>query len=269
MFWVSLIQSSTFNSSARIFSGILQWLKISIRFLSSGIIFFKLPKSIFLLWAKPACTICQNFSSNSPISLSDSLFKLFKGEQCRASITQDDLVIICLTEATRVYFFKDFPVISAAESIHHVDPLVRSTITKDQLLAIKYYQTYFEHIHMHKMKFHLLNFLHSANALAAELKIKIIIIDSVLKDNIDCNRYKNLIISNGSLVNVSDNEAVDHKILPTIHLRGDKRPNHLCRSNHAILAKKVVDTITTNVALDLTLGFNEKIIKELTFSPEI
>ena len=29
-------------------------------------------------------------------------------EQCRASITQDDLVIICLTEATRVYFFKDF-----------------------------------------------------------------------------------------------------------------------------------------------------------------
>ena len=190
-------------------------------------------------------------------------------EQCRASITQDDLVIICLTEATRVYFFKDFPVISAAESIHHVDPLVRSTITKDQLLAIKYYQTYFEHIHMHKMKFHLLNFLHSANALAAELKIKIIIIDSVLKDNIDCNRYKNLIISNGSLVNVSDNESVDHKILPTIHLRGDKRPNHLCRSNHAILAKKVVDTITTNVALDLTLGFNEKIIKELTFSPEI
>ena len=192
-------------------------------------------------------------------------------EQCRAFITQDDLVIICLTAATRGYFFKDHPVISAAdaESIRHFDPLVRSTITKDQLLAIKYYQTYFEHIHMHKMKFHLLNFLHSANALAAELKIKIIIIDSVLKDNIDCNRYKNLIISNGSLVNVSDNEAVDHKILPTIHLRGDKRPNHLCRSNHAILAKKVVDTITTNVALDLTLGFNEKIIKELTFSPEI
>ena len=184
-------------------------------------------------------------------------------EQCRASITQDDLVIICLTEATRVYFFKDFPVISAAESIHHVDPLVRSTITKDQLLAIKYYQTYFEHIHMHKMKFHLLNFLHSANALAAELKIKIIIIDSVLKDNIDCNRYKNLIISNGSLVNVSDNEV------PVKFRRNDKRPNHLCRSNHEILAKKVVDTITTNVALDLTLGFNEKIIKELTFSPEI
>ena len=184
-------------------------------------------------------------------------------EQCRASITQDDLVIICLTEATRVYFFKDFPVISAAESIHHVDPLVRSTITKDQLLAIKYYQTYFEHIHMHKMKFHLLNFLHSANALAAELKIKIIIIDAVLQDTIDCNRYKNLIIANGSLFNVSNNEV------PVKFRRNDKRPNHLCRSNHAILAKKVVDTITTNVALDLTLGFNEKIIKELTFSPEI
>jgi hypothetical protein len=189
-------------------------------------------------------------------------------EQCRASITQDDLVIICLTEATRVYFFKDHPVISAAESIRHVNPLVRSTITKDQLLAIKYYQTYFEHIHMHKMKFHVVNFLHSANALAAELKIKIVIIDAVLEDNIDCNRYKNLIISNGSLNNVSNNEAVDYEILPAIK-SCDKRPNHLCRSNHAILAKKVVDTITTNVALDLTSGFNEKIIKELTFSPEI
>jgi hypothetical protein len=43
----------------------------------------------------------------------------------------------------------------------------------------------------------------------------------------------------------------------------------LRRSNHAILAKKVVDTITTNVALDLTSGFNEKIIKELTFLREI
>ena len=221
------------------------------------------------IWTNAVAATLEHEQKNYGVGGSGLEYTFEQFEQCRASITQDDLVIICLTAASRGYFFKDYPVISDPESVRNVDPLVRPTITKDQLLAIKYYQTYFGHIHADKMKFHLLNFLHSANALAAELKIKIIIIDSVLKDNIDCNRYKNLIISNGSLVNVSDNEAVDHKILLTIHLRGDKRPNHLCRSNHAILAKKVVDTITTNVALDLTSGFNEKIIKELTFSPEI
>ena len=207
------------------------------------------------IWTNAVAATLEHEQKNYGVGGSGLEYTFEQFEQCRASITQDDLVIICLTAASRGYFFKDYPVISDPESVRNVDPLVRPTITKDQLLAIKYYQTYFGHIHADKMKFHLLNFLHSANALAAELKIKIIIIDAVLQDTIDCNRYKNLIIANGSLFNVSNNEV------PVKFRRNDKRPNHLCRSNHEILAKKVVDTITTNVALDLTSEFNEKIIR--------
>jgi hypothetical protein len=207
------------------------------------------------IWTNAVAATLEHEQKNYGVGGSGLEYTFEQFEQCRASITQDDLVIICLTAASRGYFFKDYPAVSDSESVRNVDPLVRPTITKDQLLAIKYYQTYFGHIHADKMKFHLLNFLHSANALAAELKIKIIIIDAVLQDTIDCNRYKNLIIANGSLFNVSNNEV------PVKFRRNDKRPNHLCRSNHEILAKKVVDTITTNVALDLTSVFNEKIIR--------
>jgi|694.fasta_scaffold28314_10 hypothetical protein len=192
-------------------------------------------------------------------------------EQCRKYITKHDLVIVCLTHEGRGYFFKDFPVLSSAELINYVPPESRKKISRDEMLAIKYYQTNFSDIHTTKMKLHVVNFLHSVDSLAAELKIKIVIINAVSDTVIDCARYTNLIMSDGSLDSVSAAEFATTELATQFDEQRwpDPRPNHLRRSNHAILAKKVVDTITTNVALDLTSGFNEKIIKELTFLREI
>ena len=41
----------------------------------------------------------------------------------------------------------------------------------------------------------------------------------------------------------------------------DQRVNHMCKTNHAILADKVIDTLVNNVPLDLTTGFKEKFLR--------
>ena len=188
-------------------------------------------------------------------------------EQYHDYITKDDLVIICLTNEDRGYWFKQYPSVNTAEAVQYI--LHKHTISKEELVAIKYYQTYFLDIHKSKMIVNLKNFLNTINNLAEKLQIKILVINAVLEYKIDFTRYKNLLVSKGRLLEISNKEIKNFKLVEELNKHWDKRPNHLCRSNHIVLANKVVDSIINNVVLDLTTEFHQNIIKELTFSIEI
>ena len=138
----------------------------------------------------------------------------------------------------------------------------------DEYLALKYYFACFTDIHIQKMRVNLYNFLHSVDSLAKVCKKKFIVVDAVLNSVIDNSRYYNLIISNGKLLSVSQKECNGIDLQNKI-ITNERRPNHLCASNHAILADKIVACITTNSPLDLTDTFNQNIIASEIYDPSV
>ena len=188
-----------------------------------------------------------------------------KFEQCRSSILADDNVVIFLTAERRGYWYKHNPAFESFNSIGVTQDAKK--IPKDEYLALKYYFACFTDIHIEKMHVNLLNFLHSVDSLAKTHQKKFLIVDAVLDTVIDHSRYSNLIISHGKLFNVSERECGDIEYFKI--LANERRHNHLCASNHAILADKIVNCLTTGAQLNLTDTFRTSIILSENFDPSM
>jgi hypothetical protein len=188
-----------------------------------------------------------------------------KFEQCRSFISADDDVVVCLTTEIRGYWYTYNPTFESFESIGVTQNF--RDLSKNEYLALKYYFACFADIHIQKMSVNLCKFLHSVDSLAQVFGKKFVVIDAELDTVIENSRYPNLIISHGKLIHVSRNECSGigyNKIIAN-----ERRPNHLCASNHAILADKIVACITTNSPLDLTDTFNQNIIASEIYDPSV
>jgi hypothetical protein len=74
--------------------------------------------------------------------------------------------------------------------------------------------------------------------------------------------FPNLIFSKGALIYDVSNKELEVGTNDHIFFKGiDVRHNHMCLSNHTILANKLYNQIVNNQPLDLTFGFIKDILK--------
>jgi hypothetical protein len=186
-------------------------------------------------------------------------------EKTYADIEQDSTVIFCLPAMHRQWFFADKP---GASSLHTAP---RHGIGQDvHRLMVEFFQHLYNETNGETG---LLNFLYRLNWHADTLRCQTIIVpcfekeSEFLKDR--QSRFPTLSFAQGSLQSVSEAEFspdISGNLKIHFYQKQEMRANHLCRSNHDGLAKKVIDGITTGAQIDLSTGFVSNLISAQNMS---
>lgn len=178
----------------------------------------------------------------------------------RKKIVENDVVIINITDINRRWFFKAHP-------SHNKD--TSPTGDKRETKAIELYRQHLDH-NKEINQTYLIDFLYNVHALTEKLNLKTIFLINFL-DQYDflknvMQNYPLFVFAKGLLVDVTLYEYT-HEFFEKENAKGnmgekDPRLNHLCKTNHLILANKIYDNIKNNVSLDLTNGFTKHIFSE-------
>ena len=192
-----------------------------------------------------------------PFSTANYCLKKFN--QVRSQIKENDTVIVSFSSINPTeygsYSFGDLHL-----SIEDFKPNKREAHT--------YHEEYLNHLNELKNNY-IINFLYNINYLTKKLNLHTIIL--VTYDDIDLiiqpikNEFSYLNFPEGTLHKVSRKEWTD-EVLATKDLRWmvthDVRVNHLLKSNHTILANKLLDNIVHKKILDLKTDFIENVYDE-------
>lgn len=196
-----------------------------------------------------------------PFSTANYCLKKFN--QIRDQIQKNDIVIISLSSLNPVeygsYSFGD---------LH----LSIETFKSNKREAHTYHEEYLQHLNEIRNNY-VVNFLYNVNYLSKKLNLHTIIL--VTYDDIDNiiqpikDEFPYLKFPEGTLHKVSRNEWTK-EILATKDLRWivthDVRVNHLLKSNHTILANKLLDNIKRNIPLNLKTDFKENVFDETSIN---
>lgn len=168
------------------------------------------------------------------------------------NIKPGDVVIVTLTELDRRWFWKDKPEQGCVHSIKIEDPSTAN--------AYKLYELYLNNEHLPKIYLKL--FLSELNMMSVIKDVHVIILPcfvDVKKYVTEIKgEYANLHIANEMMLTVSMNEFKESlRNNPNIEkfFTRDARVAHLIKSNHAILANKLLDNIKNKTPIDFTKGF--------------
>lgn len=184
-----------------------------------------------------------------------------KFNEQRHNIKSNDKVIIALTSHNRRWFFKDYP--------HHTaKPAPMTTIISP---TFDYGPTGFNDIddalNMHELHLknqdinnsYLFNFLYNINNFARD--VHTILLVSFFDVNYWTDTIKreltNLHIPNGITLRPSIDEYTKEHLLGEADQIADVRVNHLCRRNHFVLAKKIIDNFEHGDSINLSAGFHK------------
>jgi hypothetical protein len=176
------------------------------------------------------------------------------------TITEHDYVVIALTHPSRQWFFENSPEIANANLID-LDRWVTREQAKTVELFIKY---------MQRPSLDLIAVQNRLAYLAYMTRLKglrpPVIMKCFTQEFGQANTWPDLKIAQGDLMNIQryEFEDIDIDIRSDFWKGLDSRYNHLCRSNHTILAQKVFDTLTKGAELDLTTGFIQGLLKNNT-----
>lgn len=177
----------------------------------------------------------------------------------RCNFEKNDIVIICLTEVFRQYFFENRPQISMAQewALSLCDEPERNAI-----------HSFFKILHNGNNDFvNLLNFMYNLEDISTRLDLRTIVLTMCNSSHLYGDEkslifsditYSSVTMATGFLNSISRSETSDSKISDLLYRRTmypDPRPNHLCISNHKILAQKIIDNIDDGCPIDLTTGF--------------
>ncbi len=201
-----------------------------------------------------------------------SEYTYYNFNSVRQNIKEKDVVIIPLTTTTRRWFFKDYP--------HHSAQPVPGTDFKDPKVIYdptgypeidEALQMYEEHLnHLDVFNTYLLDFLYNVNYLTKQKNLHTIILESYwdteyfLKDK--KTEFPYLHFSIEKLLSVSLDEYSKEYLIQDNFSTNDKKVNHLLRTNHIILADKILDNIKYNKPIDLSRGFAKHLVKIGSFT---
>lgn len=177
-----------------------------------------------------------------------------------------DMNIISLSSTDRTYFFPQAPYFSQfahAEAPNILDNLDSENTNKIKE-AIPAYIDYFKYLHNpdHYLWF-VKCWLRWLDAKSKMIGTKTIVIPAfdellpALQDN-----FENLLIFQKTLTDISQSEYADEKFEKVFNGPYDLRANHLCFSNHSVLAKKVIESINIGYVKDSFSGWHSKLIND-------
>jgi hypothetical protein len=183
----------------------------------------------------------------------------------RNEIKENDIIILALTTPSRRWFFKRHPSHTAQPipGTNYKEPSLTYNLTgfKEIDDALAFYEAYLNNHEVYKS--YLQNFLYNLDNFTKKLNLHTIIIPNFydtlhfLKDVKD--QYPNIYFANGMMVDVSLNEFTKEYLIEYSTSTVDVRVNHLLKSNHIILADKIIDNIKNKSIIDLELDFDKHV----------
>jgi hypothetical protein len=171
----------------------------------------------------------------------------------RHFITPNDRVVVVLTEPGRRWLFKDKPEYSNIYIFNY-----KEVLSSDECKKLESYVKYIQDDSLDNLA--MINRLGWLDSLASRQRWNKPLVIKAFDMVIDEDEYPHLSFAQGCLTNVSRNEFIGNHLEV---LRGyDFRYNHLCLSNHKILAAKLIDYYSRGSTVDLTTGFKSSIIAD-------
>ncbi len=169
----------------------------------------------------------------------------------RHVISSKDKVVVILSEPGRRWLFKDRPDHSNIYVANYKDVL-----TNEQSRVLESYIKYVQDDNLDNLA--MINRLGWLDSLVARCWWHKPLIIRAFDMHIDEHEYPNLTFARGALSTISKGEVVgDYQSV----IQGkDFRYNHLCLSNHTVLARKIVDYFTSGYPPDLTTEFKTNIL---------
>jgi hypothetical protein len=175
-----------------------------------------------------------------------------------AKMTPDDYLIVALTHPSRFWFLDQTPELSNSNIVD-----LDEHCSKDEAKAIEYYIRYIQRprldlIFMNNRMGYL-----SYQTLKKKLR-RPVVIKCFGQDVDQAENWSELNWAKGILMDDVQRwefEDVDADLDAKFWHGLDGRYNHLCLSNHKILANKLVNSLITDTACDLTEGFVKGLIK--------
>jgi hypothetical protein len=177
--------------------------------------------------------------------------------EIRNDIHDNDIIVISLTDLHRKWFFK------------HEPNIWKTYLNEDCKELAQAMDSYRLHLNSNVDVAHtnLYNFLYVVNDISEYTRT--VIVANFYTEYELLNKwaaeFNNLHIAKGVLFEVSLSEfsrTVKKKEGFENFLAGDSRANHLTRSNHTVLANKIIDCVNYNKTVDLTQGFVSSTIDE-------
>lgn len=169
----------------------------------------------------------------------------------RHNIEDNDYVVIVLTNLFRRWFFEKKP----------KDAALNKTIKRYHREAMKTYNLYLNNPRENETA--LLDFLYHLNYISEERNLKTLIlygfVDTMNYIQPKEYNFEYIHFANGLLDDIQRKEFKqgvynEWTKLP-IDTIGDSRLNHMLKTNHSILADKIVDHFTNNTTIDLNTDF--------------
>ena len=174
----------------------------------------------------------------------------------QATFDDNDYVIIVLTEINRRYFFPQYPDVSTPT-------LPDSVLSKVSRLERKAMNQYFIHLNNDSVhKANLKNFLYHVQYVTERKNLTTIVFNCFSDyEFINNTNYPNLVLVPGTLFSISAGEIENSPWFYQKFGNMDIRANHLCLTNHRILADKVINYYKTQTPIVLD-GFVTDIITD-------
>lgn len=217
-------------------------------------------------WMQKAAHLLDTDVRSLALNGSSLEYAYYKFNQIRNDIKTNDIIIFSVIGFERRWLFRDRPSRSVL-----VDPL---TYNKDEEKAVISYRRYLDFKEIHEVYF--LNFLSNLNYITNKLNLRTILLNPYLDIEEFLLAKKNFIssiyVAQGLMIDVICNEIKSNFLTgnnTADFFDNDPRLNHLTRSNHLILANKIVDYIKYGVDINLNQDFVENIfVKENINDPE-
>ena len=174
-------------------------------------------------------------------------------------IEENDHIIVALTHPSRFWYLDHMPEMTNANIID-----LDSFVSKDEARAIEYYIRYIQRVRLDLI--HINNRLGYLAYQVLKKKLNRPIIMKCFGQDVDqASEWQEINWANGILmddVQQWEFEDMDADRDAKFWYGLDGRYNHMCLSNHKILADKLIHSLLTDTAPDLTKGFVKGLIKE-------
>lgn len=211
-------------------------------------------------WMQKTATELNTKVKSYGLNGSSLEYMYYQFDLARNKIQKDDVLVLILTGLDRRWFFKYSPGHNHPESPNG---------NKKETKAIEYYKNFLD-TNNETSNIHLKNFLYNIHALTHKLNLHTIVISNFLDTanllKSEKNKFPLFHLANGLLLDVSMYEYTydffykenDGKTYGD----NDRRINHLLRSNHLVLANKILDNILYKKQIDLNTDFKKHIMSE-------